>query len=459
MNLFCLSVTYAQKQVEVSSFEELQRVLTKSEPGNEILLHDGEYSCENCMISGKGSETKSIVIKAKNKGKAAIVSPIEIKGDHLSIVGIDFLKEGSIAITGNGVRISHCTMSDVKPGKWIRVFPGSKNIEIDHNIFKNKYSNKNLERNAQLLQIIVLNENEQHYIHHNIFKNIPEGSGNGFETVQLITKGNPFDPPPGKSNTRIEDNLFLRCNGESEIISVKSNGNSIKRNIFRACKGSLVLRHGDGNTIEGNLFFGDGEKESGGVRLQGADHVVVNNYFNDLGEFGIAMMDGTPDDLYIRVERASILFNTFINCNSTMKIGLNHSRHPNGTVPKDCKIIGNIFQVENNQQDIITFIKNDQPENWYWEHNIAYGNADLSGPEGILVINPQLKDTIHNVAVPTEQTPEVRIRSTFNHLLTRDLLGAKREKKKTIGAIQFPVHSLDKLILTEDNFQKMIINY
>ena len=152
------------------------------------------------------------------------------------------------------------------------------------------------------MQIYVRNQGERHHIHHNHFVDIPEG--NGYETLQLITEGNPWDPEPGHCGTLIEYNLFERCNGEGEIISVKSNGNLLRRNTFRDCRGALVLRHGDDNVVSENFFWGEGEHRAGGVRLQGTDQVVVNNLFHSLNAFGVGMMDGASDDLYVRVERA-----------------------------------------------------------------------------------------------------------------------------------------------------------
>ena len=56
------------------------------------------------------------------------------------------------------------------------------------------------------------------------------------------------------------------------------------------------------------FFFGEGERRAGGVFLQGTDQVVVNNLFRSLGEFGVAIVDGTSDDHYVRVERALVAF-------------------------------------------------------------------------------------------------------------------------------------------------------
>jgi poly(beta-D-mannuronate) lyase len=325
-------------------------------------------------------------------------------------------------------------------------------VEIDHNLFENKTNNREMDRNCQLMQIVVRNENERHHIHHNLFRDITKGkTGNGFETLQLITENNPFDPPGGLCNSLIEDNLFLRCNGESEIISVKSNGNLIRRNTFRASQGSLVLRHGDDNVVTGNFFFGDGEKGSGGVRLQGTGQVVANNYFFGLGQLGLGMMDGTPDDLYIRVERAQILFNSFINCEKNFVAGINHSSHPNGTVPKDCLIAGNIFYSDKDDgpENFIEFIHNDQPENWKWINNFVFGAAVPENIEGLIKMNPFLELTENRIALPTARTPEVEMGIEVPEAITSDLYGVKWKGRRTPGALQFPVSEQGTTIKSE----------
>ncbi|MDB4583640.1 polysaccharide lyase 6 family protein [Draconibacterium sp.] len=433
--LFIVSMNYAQT-VEVQTIVDLRNAIEKANPGTDIILVDGTYENDNLLINAKGTEKKHVIIRAKNKGKVVFESPVEIKGDYISLIGIQFKEQGSVILEGKGCQLSRCTFSDSKAKKWVRVLPGSSNIEIDHNLFKNKTINASVEKGCQLVQVIVRNQNEQHHIHHNLFKDIPPGKvGNGYETLQLITENNPFNPPPGDCNTVIENNAFIRCNGEAEVISIKSNGNIVRKNTFRSCKGSMVFRHGDNNIATQNFFFGDGEPGSGGVRLQGTDQAVVNNYFYELGQFGIGMMDGTPDDLYIRVERAQILFNTFINCNKTMVIGLNHSLHPNGTPPKDCTIAGNIFYTEKHQS-FFTFVQDDQPENWTWSDNVAFGGLKMTEKEGIQVINPKLDVQDNGMALPTKETPSSKFES---ELTKNDLFNKKRGNKLTAGAIKFPV--------------------
>ena len=452
--LFFSLNTKAQVLTEVKSTSELLTAISTAKPGDKILLDDGDFNGETIRFSAKGTVEKPIVIKAKNSGKANFSVPVKIDGEYLSVEGIRFSEKGNLEISGKNCRVSRCTWSDAKSGKWIRVLPGSSEIEIDHNLFENKTNNRELDRNCQLIQVVVRNENERHHIHHNLFREIPKGkTGNGFETLQLITENNPFDPPGGRSNSVIENNLFVRCNGESEIISVKSNGNIIRGNTFRACAGSLVLRHGDDNVATGNFFFGDGEKDSGGVRLQGTGQVVANNYFDGLGQLSLGMMDGTPDDLYIRVERAQILFNSFVNCPKNFVIGMNHSAHPNGTAPKDCQIVGNLFYFDrpNKPDNFIEYVQNDQPENWTWTGNIAWGAPVSKDIKGIQTVNPQLKSQDNGLAVPTSKTPKIQQSVVDDRQIQFDLFGQKWKTKRSVGAIQFPVANGTSGFLTEEH--------
>ena len=242
------------QNINVSNAQELVAAYKKAKPGDVILLEDGSYEGAVLLANVNGKKGAPVTLKSAGWAKAKIHSKIEIKGNFIHLEGLAFEANGSLELLGNSIKVSHCLWDDSKSKKWLRVQVGSTATEIAHNTFQNKTYNSKYPKGCQLLQIVVSNKNERHHIHHNLFKNIPEGSGNGFETLQLITHNNPFDPPPGASNTVIEDNYFERANGEAEIISIKSNGNFVRRNIFKNCKGSLVLRHGDNNIVSENNF-------------------------------------------------------------------------------------------------------------------------------------------------------------------------------------------------------------
>lgn len=436
----------AHTTIEIQTIAELQAAVAQAQPGQEIVLADGLIIDRNLRLAANGTERNPIIIQAKNTGRPTITATVELAGNYLRFSGLKFTgQNGNLIIEGQEIQVSNCTFFDSKARKWLRVRPGSARVEIAYNRFENKTINRT-EKSCQLLQIIVRNENERHHVHHNLFKDIPPGDGNGYETIQLITEGNPFDPPGGHCNTIIEENLFIRCNGEAEIISVKSNGNLIRHNTFRACQGGLVLRHGDDNVATANFFFGENEPHSGGIRIQGSGQVVANNYFHHLGQYAVAMMDGTPDDLYIRVERALIAFNTFVDCRKDFAIGLNHSKHPNGTPPKDCQVIGNIFTnpTEAAGSNAIELVQGDQPVGWVWKDNILYRKKAPASIDGLRTADPSLKFRSNGLATPTKRTPTVEAGTeTGNHAQT-DLLGAQRPALKTVGALQFPARRWKK---------------
>jgi poly(beta-D-mannuronate) lyase len=92
------------------------------------------------------------------------------------------------------------------------------------------------------IQVIIRGEEApvDNRIVENCFRKIP--SGNGRETIQVGQ--NQRDWGHVEPKTIVERNRFLRCDGEIEIISNKSSRNSYRNNLFKDCKGELVMRGG-----------------------------------------------------------------------------------------------------------------------------------------------------------------------------------------------------------------------
>ena len=70
------------------------------------------------------------------------------------------------------------------------------------------------------------------------------------------------------------------------MVSIKSCDNTIRYNTFLSSLGTVSLRHGHRSIVEGNYFLGEGKKigtdGSGGIRVYGKDHKIINNYFAGL---------------------------------------------------------------------------------------------------------------------------------------------------------------------------------
>lgn len=83
------------------------------------------------------------------------------------------------------------------------------------------------------------------------------------------------------SNATVSNNYFVEADGENEIITNKSKGNTYSNNTFRRCRGSLVLRHGSNATVDGNYFLGENVDGTGGIRITDSYHTITNNYIQD----------------------------------------------------------------------------------------------------------------------------------------------------------------------------------
>ena len=444
--LFSLLVVEEVAAVVVNSVYGLEAAVANAYPGDVILLADGDYK-EEIVLKSKGKPQTPVTVRAINSGGAKIHCTLILDGEYLTIEGLSFVEKGYILLLGKGLRITRCTWSDVQAKKWIYGKCTCQKVEIDHCLFENKSNNKDYKRDCQLLKINVFNNGERHHIHHNHFRDIPSGGGNGFETLQIITQENPFDPDPGDCCTLIENNLFERCNGEAEIISIKSNGNVIRGNIFRACVGALVFRHGDGNVASGNLFFGDGEPGTGGIRFQGKDQIIVNNYFSDLNSFALSVHCGTEDNLYVSVERALVSFNTFVNCQYAVIL------NGDGILPTDCTIANNIFYQstgsaikQKSDGDVLFDLGKEEKLDWTWQGNIAWGEVGITNHDGVKKIDPRLYLCENGVAIPEMDSPALEKAVGSYPGISMDILGQVRGQTKTIGAVELPVGQYFKVI-------------
>jgi poly(beta-D-mannuronate) lyase len=93
---------------------------------------------------------------------------------------------------------------------------------------------------------------ERTWIHHNYFLDHSYRGGNGGESVRLGLSSRQHS----SAHALVEENLFERCNGDLEAISVKSSDDVIRNNTLRDTRGTISLRHGWGSVVEGNYLLG-----------------------------------------------------------------------------------------------------------------------------------------------------------------------------------------------------------
>lgn len=320
-------------EIRVKNSTELQEANKKAAPGDVIILENGEWKDVVVKLNAKGTATQPITFKAANAGQVIFTgqSRLMLGGTHLIVEGFFFTRgyAGSNEVIefrtstnelANHCRVTNMVVDDYNNPKrldqnhWVAFY--GKNNRLDHSTFVNK-------KNMGVLLAVMLDDDRSrennHSIDHNHFGNrIPLASNTG-ETIRVgVSQHCEFN-----SNTLITDNYFENCDGETEIVSIKSGGNTIRNNLFKECQGSVVLRHGDNNTVENNVFLGNNKAGTGGVRVINKGQWVVNNLFYQCTGTGfrspLAVMNGVPNSpahRYVTAQDAFIANNSFYECNT-----------------------------------------------------------------------------------------------------------------------------------------------
>lgn len=307
---------------------EFLRAAKTLAPGDTIKLANGEWRDFQIVFTGAGTAEKPITLAAETRGKVIITgqSNLRLGGRYLVISGLVFRDghsptEEVIAFRrdsktpASDSRLTEVVIdgfnppSRTKEDRWVSLY-GERN-RVDHSHFQGK-------ANAGVTLAVIRNQSraDRHRIDHNYFGPRPVLGSNGGETIRIGTS----DESLSASTTIVERNIFEGCDGEVEIVSIKSGGNIIRGNLFLASQGALVLRHGNGNLVERNVFLGKGKANTGGIRVINRDQIVRANYIE--GTRGtsflsaIAVMNGVPNskiNRYHQVAHAVIANNSLID--------------------------------------------------------------------------------------------------------------------------------------------------
>jgi poly(beta-D-mannuronate) lyase len=328
-----LLLFFAVPAVAQLSINDVSKAVRRAKQGDTILIKNGIYPNIPLTLSAKGAPGKPVVVKAETPGGVILTgnSYLQIGGEYIVVSGLRFtdgyasqnavieFRENNKNLANN-CRVTDCAISNYsRPERfntdsWIVMW--GKNNRFDHCTIGDKL-------NGGTTLIINLDDERSQENHHsidsNFFNKRSRLGSNGGEMIRIGVSRYSLTP----SRTNIHHNIFYQCNGEVEVISVKSGENNISRNIFYECEGGLVLRHGSNNIVEGNIFIGNNKPYTGGVRIINPGHKVYNNLFIDLaGErfrSALGVLNGVPNSAlnrYYQVKDAEIHHNTFINSRS-----------------------------------------------------------------------------------------------------------------------------------------------
>jgi poly(beta-D-mannuronate) lyase len=373
--------------VDVATTGALATAIAAAKPGDCIVLADGTYGFPT--IKAKGTTDKPIVISAKHRGKATVASGnLVLDGAaFVTVEGLSWTSAGSVRVTD----ADHCRITrtrfhptaEVANTDWISVTGTSDATRIDHNELGPKHVISNIVMLSGHGSQIVTHTR----IDHNYFHDVVRTTGNGWETIRAGLSGLALS----SSHTVIEANLFERCDGDPETISIKSSDNIIRNNTLRATRGEITLRHGNRNQVSGNYILGEGQASTGGIRVCGQDHRIFDNYVEGIDGLGVFLESGDSDAMneagtaHYRVYRAQVVFNTIVGSDGIANGGAHTF------APVDSVIANNLVQGPSGH----AFTQKD-PVTPTYEGNIAHPTGGTSvgmtvPASAVRVVDPKLQ--------------------------------------------------------------------
>ena len=354
--------------------DTLAAQFAKANPGDTFVLEDGTYADVKLTIDACGEPGNPITIQGEDRSAVMTgQSVLHVTGKHLVLEGLKFdgcvLNDSCIDLDGaEECQVVDCEFSN-SGGK--RAAISIQGTATRNTIERCEFAH--LEQRS--VQVIIKGEAApvDNVIVENTFRDIPRiPSGNGRETIQVGQ--NQRDWGHVEPRTIVERNRFLRCDGEIEIISNKSSRNTYRHNLFKDCKGELVMRGGSYCYVHGNRH----ENCTGGIRLSGTHHTVTHNLIrNCVGGFKIPYgMTIEQGGLYQAVTECLIAHNTVID---TEKVGLNVginrmmdrnemgiAKHP----PYKNRFVNNVFEAASGKHVVV-----DQAPGNEFVSNLLAGDA------------------------------------------------------------------------------------
>ncbi len=338
------SAQAAQPPIIVDSTAMFIRAVVGAKPGDQIVVKAGEYVLDAPLsVKVHCSETAPLLIKSETPGAAILkgTETIHVRGskwvtiesfvfahqlmprkawvtvlqsEHIRVTRSKFAADESGAREKDAyhsvgieqssyVRVDHCEFgprTSRSTGDYVATHIGSRYLWIDHNYFQHR---------ANIGQTVLLH-GAAVWAHYAL----------------------------------VEHNLFERCNGEGEMIGIKSSRNTIRNNTIINCEGAISIRDGSYNKFYANTIIYLLPKTElkdnrvGGVRIFGTHNEVIDNYM-----FGLAMPlqsgwgdadpphedDGNVSDRrdhgrdlgYIASYDNLIAHNTFVECDCVFLLG------------------------------------------------------------------------------------------------------------------------------------------
>lgn len=427
--------------------ESARKALATAKPGDEVVLAAGEWKDVDLRLVGHGTATAPIVVRSDKPGGTVFTgaSRIRLGGEHVTLSGV-WMKDisGSKADwlefrIDSKLRAKHCRVIDCsftesadfnpaeKESRWVGIY-GQGNT-LQRCFFSGK-------KNKGTTVVVWLGGEDtgHHHLIGNHFGERPRLGKNGGEALRVgDSKSSMMD-----AECLVEGNLFERCDGETECISNKSCGNVYRANTFREVQGTLTLRHGNRCTVEGNFFLGNHRSTTGGIRIIGEGHRVLNNYLEGLEGDGfrspivlVKGIPGSPANGYFQVKEATVAFNTIIDCKYGLLVGYNDVKEAT-LAPSHCQFVGNVVMARSPQSKILLIDAGSQEIDW--RGNVFGGATAVAEIPGIVWRDPGLSQSGDGLWRPSKGSPGLDSVEGASSITRIDMDGDERGNPADAGA-------------------------
>src|SRR5262249_34929015 len=299
----------------VDSLSALQARIDAARPGDVILVRDGTYTtAAPIAVRAKGRAGAPTRIVAETPGGVPLAGSdgFDVAGDaaYVEIDGFIFTHRSGKTQVRSGaahIRFTHDVFACAGDGAYLTI--AGDDTEVDRSEFRDKRTLGNMidvrGAGSQVAQRV--------HIHDNYFHDFasPGPGTNGAETIRFGLSGLSMSKGLGV----IERNLFVRCAGENELLSIKAGSNVIRDNTLLDSPGAqLTLRHGNENIVRGNYLRG-----TDGIRIFGDRNRVSENYLEantgaiQIGNGDGEVADGAALTSHDRPDDANITSNVLVN--------------------------------------------------------------------------------------------------------------------------------------------------
>ncbi|MFI9743366.1 polysaccharide lyase 6 family protein [Streptomyces sp. NPDC052494] len=427
----------AATETRVTNLNDLQSAIDRAVAGDRIVVAPGTYTVPSggaITVSGRnGTSSAPITIVSATRGGAVLQGErtfVIANSGNIVISGFAVRQSTTLEIPANSPRIrltrNDFRFADVDGLDWIVV--RGDDAKIDRNHFHDKSTEgifvvvdgPGTTAMAQRLQIL-----RNHFSDHSYT------GANGGEPIRLGVSGRALSG----AHAIVEYNLFERCDGDPEAVSVKSSDNTVRYNTIRDSRGGIVLRHGNRSTVDGNHVL-DGVD---GVRVYGNDHLVVNNYLAGLSGRALVIGSGSTRDHHEgetteerrgndACDRAVIAHNTLRGNKSTLS-GETRVHAPADVVVADNLLVG----------DVGSLVAMGATSGFTWHSNILWGAAaDGNLPaSGYVRVDPRLQQESDGVFRLAADSPAIGAASLTGVPVAEDLDGHARGSVRDIGADEY----------------------